>query len=220
VSQATPFGSPAAPRLSGNPPLLTIALVLANLGGWCVGAIAFQQSITAVQRSKWLLELGAINGDLLASQGWWRLLVSQFLHVQFLHMLFNVFCVALLGAALEKRYSWRYPALAFVAGGSIGQLASVLAYPDLVSTGASQALMSLCAVVVMVGVARHWKVLAAAVVLFQGCLDVYVAQTVKAGHLWGFVGGLVLGIIFTVHMGWASHPPPGEDARGDLPLGK
>lgn len=158
--------------------------------------MVFDQSLVAVQRSRSLLDLGAINGALLTLPDSWRLVASQFLHVQFPHMLFNALCVALLGGVIERQWSWRAMLVLYFVGGTIGQLASVLATPHLVSSGASQALMAVCAGILVAPVARHWKIAAAIVLVFQAGLDYYVAQSIKAGHLWGFLAGLLLAALF------------------------
>lgn len=83
-------------------------------------------------------------------------------------------------------------ALIYFLGGSVGQIASVVCYPDLVSSGASQALMASCAAALLLSVPRWSKLVAIAIVVGQIALDMYVAGTIKAGHSFGFGGGLLV----------------------------
>ena len=183
---------------AGNRPLLAALPACAIVVAWCVAAHALDQPLWASQRSRLLLSIGAANGELLAGGHWWRIVTSQFLHVHVLHMLFNAACLAIVGVALGQRCGWQGVALVFFLGGSVGQLASVLAYPQLVSSGASQALMALCgaALVLPVGRSIRWFVLG--VVAIQAGLDLYVAHTIKAGHGFGFATGGLLGLALRV----------------------
>lgn len=180
---------------------LALILAAAIVVSWCLAAVSFDQPLLAVQRSRLLLEIGAVNGELFRSQGWWRLIASQFLHVHFPHMLFNALCVLVVGSLIERRHGWLPLAIIYFVGGSIGQVASVVSYPGLVSSGASQALMALCGAAVPMGLTRREKLLVVAILAVQIALDVRVAQTVKAGHVFGFLGGLVVGAALLYYFG-------------------
>ena len=176
-------------RLSPLAALLAIAIILT----WCLAALALDQSLFAVQKSRMLMTVGAANGDLLSTGEWWRILTSQFLHVHFLHMLFNAGCVVVIGGFIERRYGWWSVALVYFGGGSVGQIASVISYPQLVSSGASQALIALCAAAVVMLAERRPRLFALSIVAIQAALDIYVAQKIKAGHGFSFLGGLLIG---------------------------
>ncbi len=187
-------------RLQRNA-LTSYGLALAIVAAWWLSAIYLEQSLFATQRSRDLLQLGAADGNLFATHEGWRLLVSQLLHVHLLHMLFNVACIVVIGTAVEKAFGWLGLLLIYFVGGTAGQFASVVASPTLVSSGASQALMALCAAAILISGSRI-RYLALAVVAIQVALDVYVAGTIKVGHSVGFGAGLLiaLGILFAVHL--------------------
>ena len=170
---------------------LASAIILA----WCLAAIALDQSFFSIQKSRLLMIVGAANGELLYSREWWRIVTSQFLHVHFLHMLFNAGCIAVVGTHIEKRYGWWRAALVYFGGGSVGLIASVLYYPGLVSSGASQALMSLCGASLLMLTERRPRLFVLVIVTIQAALDLYVAQQIKAGHGFGFLGGLFIGSV-------------------------
>lgn len=115
-----------------------------------------------------------------------------------LHMLFNAGCVAIVGTFIEKQQGWGRLAVTYFVGGALGQLASVIAYPQLVSSGASQALMALCGAALVIGFERRPRLLVLAIIVIQVALDIYVSQKIKAGHSVGFLGGLLVGSFLTV----------------------
>ncbi|HMN45389.1 MAG TPA: rhomboid family intramembrane serine protease [Povalibacter sp.] len=208
------YSSPIAPFAT----ILAVAIILV----WCVVALLLDQHLLAAQKSKLLMTVGAADGELLSNGQWWRIVTSQFLHVHFLHMLFNAGCVVVIGSFIEKRYGWWSVAAVYFCGGSIGQIASVVSYPDLVSSGASQALMALCGAALLIETARSPKLLVLAIIAIQVALDVYVAQKVKAGHSFGFLGGLLAGSALLLFRGSQSISEPSkpmqptcEDARTD-----
>jgi rhomboid protease GluP len=209
-----------AQSLSGS--LFASLLALAIIFTWCLVAFVLDQSVFAVQKSKALMTLGAANGELLSSAEWWRVVTSQFLHVHFLHMLFNVGCIAVIGTFVGRQYGWWKSAVVYFGGGSVGQIASVLSYPELVSSGASQALMALCGASLVVLAERRSRLFVVAIVAIQAALDIYVAQKIKAGHSFGFLAGLLIGFALLYFGGSRSGlpesnklmSPTSEDARG------
>lgn len=179
---------------AGARPLLAALPACAIVVAWCVAAHVLDQPLWAAQRSRLLLSVGAVDGDLLAGGQWWRIVTSQFLHVHALHMLFNAACLGIVGVALGQRCGWQGVVLVFFLGGSLGQFVSVLAYPQLVSSGASQALVALCGAALVLPMGRGIRWFALGVVAIQAGLDLYVAHTIKAGHGFGFVAGVLLGL--------------------------
>ncbi|MFZ6718850.1 rhomboid family intramembrane serine protease [Undibacterium sp. Ji49W] len=176
----------------GSPATFSIALLI--LAGWTIVAMQLGQSIFATQKSLLLPQFGAATGDLWTTHEWWRLLVSQFLHVHFLHMLFNAMCIVVIGNAIEKRYGWRIFLAIYMAGGITGQIASVWYYPTLVTDGASQALMALCGAALVLRANPRVTLFSAVIIAIQAALDLYVASGIKAGHGYGFVMGVLLGL--------------------------
>jgi rhomboid protease GluP len=185
-----------------NWPLLTIALIALNFICWFVVSAYYYLSPFAPHNSTLLLKVGAVNGELLHAGQWWRILSSQFLHVHFLHLVFNMAALFLLGAVLERESgSWRF-ALVFAASGITGQLIGVLATPELVSSGASQALMGLAGWIIVEQLRRdRLNALILAVALFltgvQLILDVVTISGIKAGHLGGFFAGAALTLLMS-----------------------
>jgi rhomboid protease GluP len=181
-------------RLAPTKCWLSITLASAILLIWLMVAFSLDQSILATQRSRQLLSFGALNLEMLHQ--WWRLATSQFLHVHFLHMLFNAMCVMAIGSIVEQRYGTVSLAVIYLVGGAVGLLASVWSYPVLINSGASQAIMALCGAG-LIGLYRTRGTIAiAAIVLVQAALDIYVANKIKAGHSTAFIAGLIMGYMF------------------------
>ena len=186
-------------------PVVACAIAGLNLAAWFAVAWGYGLSPFASQNSALLLRAGAVNLRLLSDGEWWRILTSQFLHVRFPHLLFNVLAMLLLGEMLERELgAWRLATL-YLLSGTVGQLAGVIAAPTLVSSGASQAVMGLAGGVT-VGLLRRrqWKsarlVILLAVVAVQFGLDLMAAGHIKAGHLAGFIAGAATGyLLYVLH---------------------
>ena len=182
-------------------PLAACVIISINLLAWLAVAWAFGLSPFARQHSVLLLRAGAVNWQLLSEGQWWRIITSQFLHVNLPHMLFNMLALLLLGGMLERDLgAWRLLTLYFVSG-LVGQLMGVAATPALVSSGASQAVMGLAG-----GVSsglllhRHSKQRARLFILLifvctQFGLDLVTAGHIKAGHWGGFLSGAIIGYL-------------------------
>jgi rhomboid protease GluP len=169
--------------------LLFVSIIVS----WIAVAITLDQSVLAVQHSRQLLKFGAANGALLQAGEWWRVLVSQFLHVHAPHMLFNALAVLAVGALLESGAGRWSLAIVYFVGGCIGQIASIAFYPILVSSGASEALMALCGAALLMCRSRIAYMIVTPILMVQLALDLLASGTIKAGHGWGFAAGIILG---------------------------
>jgi rhomboid protease GluP len=183
-------------------PLFTLALIALNLVSWFTVAGYYGLTPFAPHNSALLLKVGAVNYELLRAGEWWRIFSSQFLHVYFPHMVFNLAGLALLGSMLEREIGTRRLALAIAASGLIGQLAGVAAAPGLVSSGASQALMGLAGWAIVRRLRRPGrdKVLLVSAFVIAGVqvlLDVVTSGGIKAGHLGGFLAGAALSLLMS-----------------------
>ena len=137
---------------------------------------------------------------------WWRVITSQYLHVYFPHLVFNMAALLLLGAALERTFGSLRFAMLYVLSGSVGQVVGIVAAPTLVSSGASQAVMGVAGATATAFLREG----ATGVILFvvllgvigiQVGLDIMAAHTVKAGHWSGLSAGVVIGYMCSWHSG-------------------
>ena len=201
-------------------PILAIALALSNVICWVLVARHLQQPMLAAQKSAALLQYGALDGAGLARGEWWRLVASQFLHVHVMHMLFNVCAILVLGAAIERHAGILMLALVYLIGGSVGQYFSVVLHPDLVSSGASQAMLALCGFALVgcrrFSIARHAMMFAGVIVAIQFALDIYVSAAIKPGHSFGFAAGMLMALAAVAVRRAASTRPAAEVLRQPL----
>lgn len=153
-----------------------------------------------------LAQFGAMNGPMVLFGQWWRAATSVFLHHDLIHILMNLYALAVVGPALE-RFTDRYRVWAiFLLGGVLSMLGSHLWYgygpggmPFLyVSAGASGAVCALIGAAYVYAranpqtgdLARRmlmWSVLMLAIGLFFGGLNIN-----NAAHISGWVAGALL----------------------------
>lgn len=173
-------------------------LFVAMLVAWFASGQYLGLGWLSSQKSSLLLQVGAVDGATLGQGDFWRLITSQFLHVYFLHMLFNALAIYVLAHAVERGVGKAALACAYFIGGTIGQYFSVWANPELVSSGASQALMALCGFVLVgarrCGFPRSVFAFALAITVIQAGLDIAVSASIKAGHGFGFAAGALMGV--------------------------
>lgn len=187
--------------MNNDKPYASAFICISILSYWIFIALHSGQAIYENQHSRLLLGYGAVDGRLLEQGDFWRILVSQFTHVKFPHMLGNVFFIYIIGSYIELRYGVTTLILTYLIGGLSGQYASVLFNPDLVSSGASQALCSLAGFLFIhfTNVFRNSRIIGLIVLLFiviQCGLDLYFAGRLKEGHSFGFLTGAVMGLCF------------------------
>ena len=163
---------------------------------WIVVAVDLGQPLWTRQHSLDLTAWGAFEGRTLTWRDSWKLLASQWLHVKFLHMLFNVAVIGLVGSALTRRLTWPLVLALGLVGGAFGQLAAVPFQPDAYMSGASQAYLALCgtALLVLDRKTIGWWAAAVGAVVSVG-LDLFVSDhaAIKPGHLVSFGVGLGVG---------------------------
>jgi rhomboid protease GluP len=182
--------------------VVTYTLVAMNFVSWGVVAWFYRLPLLKAHHSFLLLRVGAVNGDLLWAGDWWLIITSQFLHVYFAHLVFNMAALLFLGVALEREFGSLRFALMYIISGSIGQVVSVVATPELVTSGASQAVMGIAGAMAIKLLWRRESgmfiiIILLAVIGIQLGLDIVVARTIKAGHWSGLCAGAIIGYILT-----------------------
>ena len=192
-------GADVAKRIAAYP-IITLVIVAANLFTWCAVAWLAGQSLFSPQNSYMLLHFGAVNGELFLSGEWWRIITSQFLHVRFPHMIFNMLAALVFGMALERHLGSLRFAFVYAFSGVAGQISSVIAYPALVTSGASQAVMGLAGAlatkILWRGERKIFELIPLLIIVgIQLTLDVATARHVKVGHLVGFGAGVIVGCL-------------------------
>jgi rhomboid protease GluP len=188
---------PSRLGLDPRPPLIVPLLLVANVLCFFVGLVGAIRGGYPV--GKYLVEghtyilhkLGAVNGDDLLRGEWWRLFTSCFVHIGGLHLLVNLFALAMMGPLAELLWGrWRL-AVVYTISGLAGSCLAMAIQPTANLAGASGAIWGLLAS------------LAAWLLLFRRHLPSDVAGD-WARRLW-LVFILNAGVSFLPGISWQAH---------------
>jgi rhomboid protease GluP len=182
---------------------VTPALLAANVGYF---AIAVARGVSPIQpESQQLLDLGANFGPLIFAGQWWRLLSSTFVHIGFVHLALNMWCLWNLGNVAERMFGNFTFLWIYLASGIGGSLGSLLWNPSIVSAGASGAIFGIAGALASMLYFGHILVprevvrqLLSSLLFFVGfnLLFGFLVQGIdNAGHIGGLAVGLVLGAV-------------------------
>jgi membrane associated rhomboid family serine protease len=152
-----------------------------------------------------LLRWGANWGPRSLGTQPWRMLTSNYLHIGFLHILFNMWCLWDLGNLAERIFDrWTY-LLTYTACGLAGSVSSLWWHPLVVGAGASGAIFGLAGALIAAlylgrlpfpkkAVAHTLKslLLFAGYNLFFGAVG---SRIDNSAHVGGLVAGLLLGAV-------------------------
>lgn len=149
-----------------------------------------------------LLRFGAKFNFLIVQGEWWRLLTPIFLHIGFIHLLFNEYALWIFGSEIERLFGSPRFVVLYILSGLFGSLAS-FAFSPALSAGASGAIFGIIGAQAAfffrnrenfgeVGRRQLGGLLAIIVVnLFFGLT---VSGIDNFGHLGGLVSGFLLGL--------------------------
>jgi rhomboid protease GluP len=180
--------------------------VLFALTAICVGIFLAEERAGGSEVREVLLRFGASRPAHVRTGEYWRWLTALFVHIGPRHLLGNMATLLVLGPALVAALGpWRFLAVYLVAGVAGNALSYMVTPPDVVSAGASGAILGVLGALGgqrlrFAASARYrgWQVIAA--------LLAYLAVAVGAepgvdtmAHLGGLAAGLVLGLLI---------PPP------------
>ncbi len=146
IAEPSPDPAPRSSELLLTPPLVVPVLLMAN-GLWFF--------ICAVYSIRWglspsralteghlevLRRFGAVSGpDLLAGE-WWRLISSCFVHIGALHLIGNLFALAMMGPLAELLWGRGRLLLIYFISGLAGSALAMAIRPDSLLAGASGAI--------------------------------------------------------------------------------
>jgi rhomboid protease GluP len=149
-----------------------------------------------------LIRLGAKYSPLIASGEYWRLFTAMFLHIGWMHLLFNAYALVAIGTDLERILGWGRFLAIYLLSGLFGSLASYAFSPHL-SAGASGAIFGVIgALGVFFALYRkrlgQWGRARLGNILFLIALNLFFGFTNPGidnyGHLGGLLSGAVLGL--------------------------
>lgn len=188
----------AAPAMSRRIPWCTLLLCAATAAVSVYAAI--EVSGTWLGRVKIVeLESYGLRFRHIYELELWRLVTAQLVHVKQPHMLSDVFCLLLVGTAVERHFGVIRLLVLWLIGGSIATLISTLSVtpPWNLGTGASQAIMAITGAglwLALTGVDRSKFLLMslALTISVALALDLIYAHYPKPGHVAGVLLGLLI----------------------------
>ena len=86
---------------------------------------------------------GNFGPDILIKGEYWRLLTSNYIHIGFIHLLFNMWCLYSIGLELEKFIGSQYFIIIYLVTGISGSIASCFINYNIVGAGASGAIFGI-----------------------------------------------------------------------------
>jgi membrane associated rhomboid family serine protease len=137
---------PREAELSLNPPLVVPALLMANALWFFVCAVwSIRWGLTPARalsesHPEVLHRFGAVTGVDLVHGDWWRLLSSCFVHIGALHLIGNMFALAMMGPLAELLWGRGRLLLIYLISGLAGSSLAMALRPETLLAGASGAI--------------------------------------------------------------------------------
>jgi len=187
----------------------TIVLILVNVLVFIIMLISGDAGDCSSSTCQFLAQ----ENDLVLAGFYWQLFTSMFVHFGFTHIIFNMFALYYFGRLNETAFTAPKFLTIYLASGLLGSVMSLVLLPAAtVSGGASGAIFGL--VGSYVAVARRAQHMGVALIY---AVILFVQSSLLPGvnifaHLFGLIGGLVLGLVFSV-----GHEPPGYNVSYSYP---
>ena len=175
-------------------PTLTYILIGLNvalfLGGFLSGARATGGGFGGSS----LIREGALYGPAVAEGEVWRVLTAGFLHSGFVHLLFNMMGLYILGGLLEPAIGRLRFALIYFLSLLVGSFGALVLDPNSVTVGASGGIFGLMGAAVIVMRNRGINPMESGLGLWIG-LNLLITFTIPGISIGGHVGGLLGGAL-------------------------
>jgi membrane associated rhomboid family serine protease len=179
---------------AGGEPIVTYTLIGMNVLAF-IGEIATGSSVGgSAGRGSSVLAKAALNGPAVANGEWYRIITAGFLHYGFLHLLFNMYALYILGSMLEPPLGRARFLLIYLVSLVSGSLGALLLDPNALTAGASGAVFGLMGAAVLVmrnrGV-NPWQSGIAVWLFLNLAITFTVSNISVGGHIGGLIGGAV-----------------------------
>jgi membrane associated rhomboid family serine protease len=179
---------------AGGEPILTYTLIAVNVLAFLGEIITGTSLGGSIGGANSLLAKAALDGPDVANGDWWRIITAGFMHYSFLHLLFNMYALYILGQMLEPAIgSLRFGLIYFVSliCGSVGAL---IVTPHALTAGASGAVFGLLGAGILVLRHRGINPLQSGLGIWL-FLNLAITFTVSNISIGGHIGGLIGGVI-------------------------
>jgi membrane associated rhomboid family serine protease len=168
----------------------TVTLTLIGLNA----AMFVLIQVTGGRASPLALETVLFPAQVAAGE-WWRLITSAFVHVDLLHIFFNMFALWIFGPGLEQLLGRvRFLALYLLSALAGSAAVHLLSSPGTPTLGASGAVFGLLGAALVVTVRRGYDASWLLGLLGINLVFTFLVPNISwQGHLGGLVGGLLMG---------------------------
>jgi membrane associated rhomboid family serine protease len=143
---------------------------------------------------------GALFGPYVGQMHeYWRLVTSGFLHASFFHVAFNMVFIWFIGRSLEPAIGSARFVVAYAASLLCGSLGVLLLEPNSAAVGASGAAFGLMGALIVEARSRGidlWSTGLIQIALLNFAFTFIGANIAIGAHLGGFVGGILVGLIY------------------------
>lgn len=142
---------------------------------------------------------GALFGPLVESGDWWRIVTSGFLHASLWHVALNLVFIWFLGRSLEPAIGTARFIVVYGASLLCGSLGVLLLEPNSVAVGASGAAFGLMGALIVEARSRGidlWATGLIQIALLNFAFTFLGTNIAVGAHLGGFVGGVLVGVIY------------------------
>ena len=156
--------------------------------------------LDASQNRELLLSFGAMYSPLIVSGEYWRLFTAMFLHVGFLHLLFNLIGIIIFGRINERLFGRANFFILYILTGISASSTSYVLNDVAISIGASGAIFGMMgAMISFFAINRRFfgrdglNTLYGVIVL--SIINLWFGTTIDGVDNWAHIGGLVSGLI-------------------------
>jgi len=174
----------------------TLALIGVNLALFAV-VLATGRAASEVYQQSFMLTASLPFYGLTGVDGgaWWRLITSAFLHVQVLHIAFNMFALYVLGPPLERLVGQLRMVGIYLTTGLAGSVTVLwLGDPRIPTVGASGAVFGIFGAAIVLMRSRGYDISSLATVLGINLVITFAVPNISwQAHIGGLLVGLVLG---------------------------
>ncbi len=140
----------------------------------------------------------ALFGPAVAEGEWYRLVTCGFLHVNFIHIGFNMFLLLILGRLLEPALGTPRFLVLYFASLLAGSFGALLVEPNAFTVGASGAVFGLAGAVFVIARGRGMNQLAGEIgflIVFNLVWSFVGSNISVGGHVGGLIGGTICALV-------------------------
>ena len=191
-------------------PILVNLCVLYFLVTWASLVFAFQMNKGGMNPGEIVtnvyLRLGGNSRELVLSGEFWRLISSQFLHISFSHLFFNMYTLVYIGLMIENKLGPLSTAMVYLLSGICGSLLSVYTHHAGFMVGASGAIMGMFGAFLALLFSKAFEksankalLISTVILVAYMLLSGLTAKGIdNSAHFGGIISGFVIGkVLFT-----------------------